>query len=432
MKAEVFPSSIGGTVHAPGSKSIAQRVAVCALLAKGESVVTNYPDSSDCSAAINVIQNLGAIVINRNGTLQIKGGFPNAFHAGIRNPKDEINCGESGLAARIFMAVAALHSTIILVRGEGSLLTRPFHDLENAIKQLGGNVQSNNGLLPAAITGPMVGGKIEMDGSISSQFITALLLSLPKAMNDSELQVSNVTSIPYIQTTIEVMQKFGVEITHENFNCFHIRGGQNYQAQKMDIPGDWSSAAFLLVAGALRADQKSLIVNNISTEITQADAAILEALKIAGVQFQQHKNHVEVAASNIQAFEFDATNCPDLFPPLVALAAFGNGVSTICGVKRLIHKESNRAKVLQEEFAKANIRIVVRENEMKIYPSAIRPAIINAHNDHRIAMAAALLGIAGAKMTIKGVECMAKSYPNFMKDLQLAGAKINLFQPSHV
>ncbi len=428
MKVEVFPSSISGTVAAPGSKSIAQRMAACALLAKGETTLTHYPESADCTAALNVIQNLGAIVTKRNDEIIIKGGFPNSFNAGIRNPKNEINCGESGLASRMFAPISALHNEEITVNGEGSLLKRPFQNFEESLPLLGASCVTNNGHIPLTVKGPLTGGNIEIDAGITSQFITGLLLALPRAPGDSELVVKNPTSTPYMQTTLDVMQKFGVEVWHKNYEHFKIRSSQNYQPQKLKVPGDWSGAAFLLVAGALCADKKELIVDNLSTEITQADAAILDALLSAGVSFTQEHNSIRLVASHVRAFEFDATSCPDLFPPLAALAAFADGVSTLKGAKRLVHKESNRAKVLQDEFAKANIRITLRDDEMKIYPSAIRPAVINAHNDHRIAMASAILGLGGAKMTIKGAECVAKSYPDFFQVIHQLGGKVVMNQ----
>jgi 3-phosphoshikimate 1-carboxyvinyltransferase len=150
----------------------------------------------------------------------------------------------------------------------------------------------------------------------------------------------------------------------------------------------------------------------------------LEALTLAGVSFVIHKDEVQVFESDIKAFDFDATECPDLVPPLIALAAFANGVSSIRGAKRLIHKESNRAKALQEEFAKANVRVVLRDDELKVYPSPIRKAILNSHNDHRIAMAASLLGLAGDKIIVAGADCVAKSFPDYFEKLKELGATI--------
>jgi 3-phosphoshikimate 1-carboxyvinyltransferase len=165
-------------------------------------------------------------------------------------------------------------------------------------------------------------------------------------------------------------------------------------------------------------------ITNLSTALTQADARIIEVLRSSGVDHVMYSDRVVVKQSKINAFDFDATNCPDLVPPLVALAAYGNGVTTIKGAKRLLNKESNRAKALQEEFAKANIRVVVREDEIMVYPSYIRPATLNSHNDHRIAMAAAILGLGGDKITIQGAESVNKSFPSFFDALISLGGKV--------
>jgi 3-phosphoshikimate 1-carboxyvinyltransferase len=189
------------------------------------------------------------------------------------------------------------------------------------------------------------------------------------------------------------------------------------------VPGDWSGSAFLLVAGALCAEE-GLIVENLNTQSSQADEAVLDALRLAGVRFEIHDNAIQVWKSEVSAFEFDATHCPDLFPPLASLAAFANGVSVIRGVSRLLHKESNRAKSLQQEFAKAGVRMVLRDDDMKIYPAAIRSAQLHSHGDHRIAMAGAILGMGGARMTIQSAGVVSKSFPDFYKVMQSLGARI--------
>ena len=428
MRAEVYPSLIKGKIAAPGSKSIAQRMIACALLSKGESIINEYPSNDDCIAALSIAQNLGAIITQKKNQVHIKGGFPNAFQAGIRNPKNKINCGESGLSSRMFTPIAALHSDWIEVSGEGSLLKRPFGDFDSLLPALGALCETKNGLLPLRVKGPLTGGSVEVDGSVSSQYLTGLLLALPKAHEDSIIKVKDLTSIPYIQMTLEIMAQFGVVVKHKGWEEFKIRGNQSYAPQNCSVPGDWSSAAFLIVAAAICAESEEVIIENIDQTITQADAAILEIIRLAGIPYSQKGSNLHISGGEIQAFEFDATNCPDLIPPATALAAFANGVSTIFGANRLIHKESNRAKALQEEFGKANVRIAIRDNELKIYPGAIRPAVINSHNDHRIAMAATLLGLGGDKMTIKGAESVNKSFPEFFDALKQLGAKFQTYQ----
>lgn len=413
MKVEIFPSELRGSVAAPGSKSIAQRMIACALLARGESVISEYPDSDDCKAALDIAQSLGAIIVQKGSVVRIKGGFPHAFLAGIRNPKGEINCGESGLSGRMFIPVAALHDQPIVVNGHGSLMKRSFKMFESILPQLGVEVESRDGFLPLQVKGPIVPGEVHVDGSISSQFLTGLLIALPRAGGNSVVHVTDLKSKPYISMTLQVMEKFGVKIQTHQLEKFVVENAL-YSPQELTVPGDWSGAAFLLVAAALCAED-GLLISNIDHQITQGDSAVLDVLRMAGVKMEVMPDAVRVLASDISAFEFDANECPDLFPPLAALAAFADGVSTIYGVKRLIHKESNRGKTLQQEFAKANIRIVLRDDEMKIYPAPVRRAEINAHQDHRIAMAATILGLAGSRMTIRGAECVSKSFPAFFE-----------------
>jgi 3-phosphoshikimate 1-carboxyvinyltransferase len=236
------------------------------------------------------------------------------------------------------------------------------------------------------------------------------------------LEVSHLNSRPYIDLTIEVLAKFGVAITNDSYRRFHIVP-KAFKGTELTVPGDWSGAAFLLVAGALSAPD-GLIVANLNVNSAQADRAVLEALQLAGVKFEVLPDAIHVKQSDVCAFEFDATHCPDLFPPLAALAAFANGVSVIRGVSRLKHKESNRAKALQQEFAKAGVRIVLRDDEMKIYPAAIRSAHLHSHNDHRMAMAAALLGLAGARVSIQQAASVSKSFPDFYSDIQKLGARV--------
>jgi 3-phosphoshikimate 1-carboxyvinyltransferase len=424
MKREVYPSILKGSVKAPGSKSIAQRFAAAALLSGGETIIRDYPDSADCQAALEVIQSLGAVVEKSGNDVFIKGGFPNNTDNKIKNPKGEIFCGESGLSSRLFTPLAALYDERICVNGSGSLLTRPFTEFDKVIPALGAECVTNNGLLPIVVTGPLKGGEAKLDGALSSQFLTGLLMSLPLAENDTVLEVSNLTSKPYVLMTMEVMKLFGVDVKHSNYERFEISANQKYIAQEVTVPGDWSGAAFLLVAGALCSGEEGIVISNLDRNITQADNRILEALTLAGVSFVIHKDEVQVFESDIKAFDFDATECPDLVPPLIALAAFANGVSSIRGAKRLIHKESNRAKALQEEFTKANVRVVLRDDELKVYPSPIRKAILNSHNDHRIAMAATLLGLAGDKIIVAGADCVAKSFPDYFEKLKELGATI--------
>jgi 3-phosphoshikimate 1-carboxyvinyltransferase len=425
MKVEVFPSELKGSIVAPGSKSAAQRFVACALLARGKSTIYNFPQSNDCKAALEIAQSLGAVVTVKGSTVHISGGFPSAFLSGIRNPKSEIACGESGLASRMFIPIAALHNQEITFVGEGSLLQRSFESFEKVLPQLGVKYTTNSGRLPVTVQGPIQTTNVEMDASDSSQFLTGLLMALSRAGSDSSLVVRKLRSRPYVEMTLQILEKFGAQISTQNLEQFTIQPAL-LSPTSVHVPGDWSGAAFLIVAGVL-CSETGIRIENLNNEFTQSDQAIVSVLQSMNANILVDDNSVFVKSSEIKAFDFDANDCPDLFPPLVVLASFADGVSTLFGVKRLLNKESNRAKTLQQEFAKANIRITLRDDEMKIYPAHVRPAIINSHNDHRIAMAAAILGVAGARMTIKGAECVNKSFPEFFQVLQSVQGKVNLF-----
>ena len=216
---------------------------------------------------------------------------------------------------------------------------------------------------------------------------------------------------------VDTAKRFGGKILHNDYSEFFIEGGQRYEATDLFIEGDWSAAAMLLVAGAVAGE---VTLDNISTLSLQADTAICNALVHAGASVINEENSITVAKRDLQAFEFDATNCPDLFPALVALAAAAEGESVIVGTKRLEHKESNRAETLREEYAKLGIEVdISTENVMKVRGGEIRSAEADGCHDHRIAMSLAVSALrSDGAVDIKGAECVEKSYPDFFDDLE--------------
>jgi 3-phosphoshikimate 1-carboxyvinyltransferase len=243
MKKLIQPSTIRGTVTPPASKSMMQRAIAASILAKGTSILQNYTSCNDSDAALKIAKDFGCSVIVEDSKITISGEL---------NPKTNIlNCGEAGLGIRMFTPIASLFSTAITLNGEGSLLTRPISMLEKPLSQLGVDIKTNNGFVPIQVCGPIKGGVANVDGSMSSQMLTGLLLALPYAVNDSELIVSDLQSKPYIDMTIEVMRDFGVEVTHDDYKIFKIKAKQEYRPITYNVEGDWSGAAFLLVAGAI-------------------------------------------------------------------------------------------------------------------------------------------------------------------------------------
>jgi 3-phosphoshikimate 1-carboxyvinyltransferase len=422
MKVTVFPSLLSGETDVPRSKSIAQRLLALSLLSPHETVIHKFPDSADCKAALDMIRTLGAVVSESGDVLDIRGGFPNNFQADIRHPKLFIHAGESGLAARMFMPIVALWHAEMVIEGQGTLLKRSMKTHEDWLPHLGVKVVLKDHKLPARIQGPLLGGKIHAESSPSSQFITGLLIAGSATKKGIELEIEHVTSKPYIETTIAVAKQFGIQMESWE-GGYKVEGSQRFEPLEMSVDGDWSGAAFLLVAGALCAE-RGLLLKGLSDAIPQADQAILEVLTMARVKWEKTPMGYLVFASRIKAFEFDATHCPDLFPILAVLAVMGDGPSVIKGVSRLSDKESNRGKAIQHEWSKMGINTVVRGDELKVYPKAIQPAHVHAHDDHRMAMALSVMAMAGATLTIHGAESVNKSFPHFFETMKSLGARI--------
>ncbi|MFR9523164.1 MAG: 3-phosphoshikimate 1-carboxyvinyltransferase [Rikenellaceae bacterium] len=411
----VLSGTLNGTVTPPPSKSYAQRALAAALLARGESTIGNIEFCDDTRSAMRMIEALGAKVTQIDeSTLKIVGGL-NPTASGLF-------VGESGLATRLFTPIASLCSMPISIDGHGSILKRPMTMMFEPLRQAGVTVKDNHGYLPLEVCGPLQGGEISVDGSVSSQFITGLLLSLPLASADSTLYVNRAVSLPYLDMTIDTAKRFGVEISHKDYREFYIAGSQSYTPAEFNIECDWSAASTLLVGGAIAG---SVTINNISMLSKQADREICTALVRAGALVESDADTLTVSRRDLHAFEFDATQCPDLFPALVALAASAEGTTKIKGAERLIHKESNRAATLQAEYAKCGIKIYVEGDVMSIEGGEIKSARVESHNDHRIAMSLAIAALRSDEMiVIDNSDAVSKSYPSYFEDLESLRVKM--------
>ena len=433
MRVTIHPSAISGIIRAPASKSSMQRACAAASLSKGKSIIHNPGHSNDDKAAIRIIQSLGARVEMKDEEMIV-------VSDGINPITEEIHCGESGLSIRMFTPIAALSEKEIIINGEGSLLNRPMDFFDEILPKLGVMIQSNKGKLPIKIKGPLQPKDIEIDGSLSSQFLTGLLMAYAAVTSpltplqrrgeqeDSVfIKVNDLKSRPYIDLTLDVMKKFGLNVP-ENYNYKEFRfksAIRNLQSEiNYTVEGDWSGGAFLLVAGAIAGP---VTVRGLDMQSTQADKAIMDALSNANAGVALEAKGIKVRPSEMNAFEFDATDCPDLFPPLVALASYCIGETRIKGVNRLEYKESNRAVTLQEEFGKMGVKIILEDDVMIIHGGkVVKGAGVHSHHDHRIAMAIAVAALkADGETVIEEAEAINKSYPDFYDDLQILNAKID-------
>ena len=409
MDKSVPRGRLSGVATPPCSKSYAQRALAAALLAEGETVLRNLDFCDDTLSAIRVIETLGAKVERLDErTVRVRGG--------LAPQSSTINVGESGLATRMFTPIASLCGVPITIQGEGTLLYRPMNMMIEPLRKLGVEVRDGGGRLPVEVCGPMTGGEIDVDGSVSSQFLTGLLMSRPLAENDTTIAVANAVSKPYLDMTIDLASKFGVNIQHNDYEEFYVEGGQKYEAADIAIEGDWSAAAMLLVAGAIAGE---LTLTNVSMLSKQADVAVCDALVRAGASVTSEPNSITVEHRDLVAFEFDATQCPDLFPALAALAAAAEGESVIYGTHRLEHKESNRAETIAAEYRKLGIEVRLEGDAMYIKGGDIRAAETESHHDHRIAMSLAVSALrCDGEVLIHNAECVAKSFPDFFEVLE--------------
>ncbi|HEX4876073.1 MAG TPA: 3-phosphoshikimate 1-carboxyvinyltransferase [Chitinophagaceae bacterium] len=420
--------ALQGAIQAPASKSSMQRACAAALLSKGETTILNPGHSNDDKAALTIIKALGAEVAMDGNKVYVKSeGWPFTTNSSPLT----IDCGESGLSIRMFTLLAALSDKEITLTGSGSLLTRPMDFFDEILPQLGVNVKSNQGKLPITIQGPLQPKNIEIDGSLSSQFLTGLLMAYAAAgAKGVSINVKNLTSKPYIDLTLDVMQQFGLTIPeNRNYEEFIFPIGPAHISEPITrnytVEGDWSGGAFLLVAGAVAGP---ITVRGLDLTSTQADKAIVDAMMAANAAIAMDAKGITVHPADMSGFYFDATDCPDLFPPLVALAAYCKGITTIKGVSRLTHKESNRALALQDEFDKMGVFIELKEDNMIVHGICkVKGADVHSHHDHRIAMACAVAALkADSETVIEEADAVKKSYPDFYTDLKKLGADVSL------
>lgn len=427
MIAIIHPTNIQGTLLSNASKSSMQRACAAALLFHGRTHILNPGNSFDDLAAIDIIQKLGAFVVkNIDASITIDS-------KGVSPLLNELSCGESGLGIRMFTPIAALSNASLIITGTGSLLKRPMHFFDEVLPQLNVQINSDKGFLPITIQGPLKPTDITIDGSLSSQFLTGLLMAYGAAKADGvTIKVNNLKSRPYIDLTLQVMERFGIVVRNNDYESFGFYAAdQKVQKGTIEylVEGDWSGAAFLLVSGAVAG---SISVKGLDVLSTQADKAILQALSDAGAGLSVQEHQIDVRSLPLRAFHFDATDCPDLFPPLVALATFCEGTTVIEGVHRLAHKESNRAITLQKEFGKLGVEIKLQDNLMLISGlrnglemGTIHSTTVHSHHDHRIAMAAAIAALnASGPVTIQDAEAINKSYPAFYTHLQQLGVRV--------
>jgi 3-phosphoshikimate 1-carboxyvinyltransferase len=421
---KIVPSKLEGDVTAPPSKSYTHRAFAVGLLANGESKIANPLLSLDTQATIDAIKILGAQVKQQNNSWHVSGT------AGNLDPSSNlIDVKNSGTTLRLMTAIASLSSRSIGLTGDESVRTRPMEPLIDALAKLGARARCEgpHGRPPVVVGGGLRGGSVDVSGAISSQFISALLLACPYAKGDVELHVTELRSKPYTEMTLEMLNIAGADIKHSSdLMEFKIPGGQMFRPLEFDVPGDFSSAAFVLGAGALAGANVS--VKNLDVRGVQGDKRIVNLLREFGAEIKVKGKDVDVSSSDLAGIEADCGDTPDLVPVLAVLGAVAEGTTRLVNIPHLRHKETDRLRALATELRKLGARVEELSDELRIRGvKQLKGARLNSYGDHRMAMALAVAGlVARGETIVEDAESISVSYPDFVNDLKKLGAQVEL------
>lgn len=401
----------GLTVTAPGSKSVAQRALMMAALANSPTVLRGVTYCDDVLACARLISALGAKVDFSSECVTVRP------RVGRRLPS--VDVGESATALRMGAALVGLNPIPMLLEMKGTLAHRNHQDMVSTLRKFGVAATVLDDVME--VRGPIKQRSQNITDPTTSQPISGLMLALSQISGHSKIVLDHPVSVPYLHLTAQVAKQFGVEISvADTGQVIEVSGPQIPQGTEFVIPGDWSCAAFWLVAGTFTDTPKTqpVTVRNLNLNSLQADRLIVTALHLARAKVETHSDSVTVTPSPLQGFDIDAHNAPDCIPPLVALATACTGESRIKGAHRLWGKESNRAETLQTELTKLGVNIKVADDVITVTGTNIQPGAVNVHNDHRIAMTTAILGLrCNNRIQIDNPAAVQKSYPDFFAEL---------------
>lgn len=418
MRIEFTPSKLQGKIKIPPSKSMSHRSILCAALANGASIIENISLSKDIQVTLDAIKSLGADYTFNNSNVSIAGISSIPEHA-------KIDCCESGSTLRFLIPIVCALGVNADFHGQGKLPSRPITPYITELGEKGINFEYNNNM-PFSVNGKLKSGKFVIDGNISSQFVTGLLMALPLLNGGSEIIINGrLESKPYVTMTIDVLKQFGVEIS-ETSHGYSIMGSQRFMPKNYRVEGDYSQAAFFAVAGACGG---SVEIQDLDLNSAQGDKEIFNILSNCGADITKTSLGFTVSSSKkLMPFEIDASDIPDLVPILAVLACVCEGKSIITGAQRLKIKESDRLIAISESLNKIGGRLIPYDDKLEIYGvGSFHGGIVESFNDHRIAMSVAIASLYSDKRIILNqAESINKSYPGFYQDFNSLGGKSNV------
>lgn len=413
-------ASVSGTVNVPGSKSLSNRALLLAALAKGTTRVTNLLDSDDIRHMLNALSALGVnYTLSENNTVCVVEGLGDVF---TTQPTEPLFLGNAGTAMRPLCGVLATSPINTILTGEPRMKERPIGDLVAALADVNADIRylDEIGYPALDIKGQrLTGGHIEVDGSVSSQFLTAILMAAPLFTSDSEIQIKGeLVSIPYIDITLDIMRKFGVSVTHNQYKVFHVKGNQSYKApETYMVEGDASSASYFLAAGAIKGG--SVTVTGVGSASVQGDIRFAEVLEAMGATVSYAPNSITVTGAPLTAVDMDMNHIPDAAMTIATTALFAKGTTAIRNIYNWRVKETDRLFAMATELRKVGATVVEGHDFIEITPPEhLMHAQIDTYDDHRVAMCFSLVALSDTAVTINDPKCTAKTFPDYFVRLK--------------
>lgn len=425
---KIKSAPLGGEVCIPSSKSMGHREIICAALAKGKSIVDNISMSEDIEATLRSLKAMGiyseavpSAFKGRSAFVVYGTGEPTA--TGV-----PVDCGESGSTVRFLMPLGALCGENITFIGRGRLGERPLKAYYDIFDKQGVKWQTApSGGMPTTICGKLRGGRYELPGNVSSQFVSGLLFTLPLLEEDSEIVItSSLESQSYVALTLSALARYGIKIQNENWQRYIIPGGQQYKSFDSVVEGDWSQAAFWLVAGCIG---KGMTCTGISCDSLQGDRVVVDILKRMGADIRETEQGLEIYPSKLHGVKIDASDCPDIIPVLTVAAAVSEGTTEIINAGRLRIKECDRLAAISTELNKVGAEVEELPDGLIVHgkPEGLFGGSVDAWNDHRIAMSMAVASmVCRNDVIISGSESVKKSYPEFWQDFKAVAGRIEI------
>ena len=415
---------LSGEIIIPSSKSHTIRAVIIASLAQGRSELINPLFSEDTKAAIQACERLGAKIEQKSDRLIIEG-----FGSSPDTPSEVINMLNSGTSTNLIMGILAGLGIAAEITGDASLQTRPVKSLAAALETLGCKIDftENNGCPPLKISGRIKGGKVTINASKSSQYVSSLLIACPLARQDTEIIVEDPTELPYIEMTVKWLAEQNIKYERDGFNYFKIFGNQTYTSFEKPIPADWSSAAFPICAAAIT--ESNVIIKGVDINDVQGDKAIIEYLKDMGADIRVEENEIRIKGRKLQGKELDINATPDALPILSVMGCLAEGETKLVNVAQARVKETDRIKVMADELKKMGALIDELPDGLIIKKSSLKGTRLRGHHDHRVVMALSIAAMTAEEETlIDTAEAVSVTYPNYVQTMRKLGAKITLIE----